>query len=108
MGDGRGRLSKKHLSDLVASIKRVGWRIDAKETGNKYDISETWRISRVWDGKALCLHFDGLDGLNTLPIEKAYGFSIDEHPDIHIYFARQSRSWPNEHAAFEIFLKCQA
>jgi len=49
------------------------------------------------------LEFDGTDlpfGLETLPIERAYGCAVREAPDISLYFARIGRTWGEELESF--------
>jgi hypothetical protein len=66
-----GVMSDFHLKILRDAIERRGWAIE-ELPGDDYAVSATWRITR---GESVRLHidFDGLDDMQTLPIQISYG-----------------------------------
>ena len=98
-----------HLRELEEGLTRRGWRIDTVLPGNDYDISASWKIVRG-DAERL-LDFEGLDDLDTLPLERAYGVRVRDREESGLYFGKQSsdarpnRPWEHDLDAFVVALE---
>lgn len=93
-------MSEKHLRDLRNRLEANHWHFVREEPGDGYRISAVWIIERPDGSNRLHIAFEGLDDMHTLPIGESYGCSVQEHPEISLYFARVSRSWPAELSRF--------
>ena len=93
-------MSQTHLLDLRRALEQYGWTISDELGGNDYDISGSWLVTRSDESATLHIDFEGLDDLETLPMDKAYACRIRENPKLGAYFARKNRSWPSELAKF--------
>jgi hypothetical protein len=87
-------MSSQHLSGIKSALERSQWRVIDELPGNDHFISAVWRIARPDGSGIFHLEFEGMDDLDTLPIERAYGIRVREAPEIGAYFARPSRTWP--------------
>ena len=76
-----------HLDELRRALERRGWR-SIELPGDDYRISATWQLSRAGDDRVVHVDFDGLDDMQTLPIERSYGCSLRETGD-GLYFRRR-------------------
>jgi hypothetical protein len=66
-------MSEVHLDNLRNALEKSHWVVTLELDGNDYDISAIWVVSRP-DGTAIRnIEFEGLDDMETLPIEKSYG-----------------------------------
>lgn len=86
-------MSESHLSNLKNALEARSWQIVDEQDGNDYDISGVWVIARPDGTSRLHILFQGLDDMNTLPLERAYGCRLRELPHVGLSFARISRSW---------------
>ncbi|MEM7262780.1 MAG: hypothetical protein AAF488_12375, partial [Planctomycetota bacterium] len=77
-------------------LEQGRWRIAAETSGNDYDISGVWQITRRDGTSELHLEFQGLDDLETLPIERAYSCRVREASDVSLYFRRKGSAWQQE------------
>lgn len=93
-------MSSQHLNDIKAALERSHWRVVDELPGNDRNISAVWRIARPDGSDFLHLEFEGLDDMETRPIERAYGVRVREAPAIAAYLARQFRTWPTELSQF--------
>ncbi len=93
-------MSQKHLDDLRKALERKHWVVSKELEGNGYDVTGSWEVSRPDESTAFHIDFEGLDDLETLPINKAFGCRVRERTDVAAYFARVTRSWPAELASF--------
>ena len=66
-------MAEWHLIDLRNALHRKKWQLFTCLKGNDYDISEIWQIQRPDGTEKLHIEFDGLDDLETLPLEASYG-----------------------------------
>jgi hypothetical protein len=88
-----------HLRELERELARRGWRIEAVLPGDDYRVSASWKITRG-DAEHF-LDFQGLDDLETLPLDEAYGVDIRGREG-GLYFGKRpsethpSRHWPEE------------
>ena len=98
-------MSSQHLSDIKAALERSHWRVVDELPGNDYNISAVWRIARPDGSDILHLEFEGLDDMETRPIERAYGIKVREAPSVAAYLARLSRTWSAELDQFIINLE---
>jgi hypothetical protein len=89
-------MSSQHLSDIRSALERSHWRVVDELPGNDYNISAVWKVARPDGTSVFHLEFEGLDDLNTFPIERAYGIKVREEPSVGAYLARPSRTWPEE------------
>lgn len=88
------------MHDLRNGLEHRHWRVTQELPGDDYRISAVWKVARPNGKQVFHLEFQGLDESAVLPIERAYGCSIREAPDISAYFARVGRTWPEELQAF--------
>ena len=93
-------MSDWHLGDLRSQLRQATWRIDAELPGNDYDISASWRIVRPNGSQPIHIDFDGLDDMQALPIEQAYGCRAREAPELTLYFRRKGDLWTTDVQAF--------
>ena len=89
-------MSIAHLKQLRNALESSHWKIHEELPGNDYKISAYWKISRLDNSSLMTIAFDGLDDMNTLPVEKAYACWLVGCPEIGVYFFKISKSWPNE------------
>jgi len=93
-----------HLREIEERLMKRGWRVAAIHDGDGYRISASWEIER--GESRLFLDFQGLDDLQTLPIERAYAVKVRSHPECDLGLgkkpteARPNRMWEEELAAF--------
>jgi hypothetical protein len=89
-----------HLRELDEQLSPRGWHIEAVFRGNDYDISASWKIVR--GDLEHVLDFEGLDDLDTRPLERAYGVRVRDRESSGLYFgrrpsdARPNRRWEHE------------
>lgn len=95
-------MSEFHLNDLKKELEKSHWVVVSELEGNDYDISGVWLLSRPDGTNQLHLEFEGLDDMETLPLNKSYGCRIKENPDIKLYLSRIEHSWKD---ALSMFIK---
>ena len=83
-------MAEWHLKDLRNALESRGWRIVNELPSRHLYISGTWEIER--DGKRLSIDFNGIDDLNTLPMEKSYGCGVEGK----IKGSERAKTWKNE------------
>ncbi|MDJ0711074.1 MAG: hypothetical protein QNJ14_11815 [Woeseiaceae bacterium] len=98
-------MSKIHLNDIRQCLESAQWKIVEELDGDGYRISGVWVIARPDGTNLFHLDFEGLDDMETLPVEQSYACAIREAPYVSCYFSRPGRSWPNELANFENMLR---
>jgi hypothetical protein len=86
-------MSTSHLDAFRKVLESSSWVVESESDGNDYETSGVWRIARSNGEHSMHIEFEGLDDLNTFPIQRSYGCRIREQPDISLYFSRISRSW---------------
>jgi len=91
-----------HLNELREAFERRGWRLVAEHPGDGYRTSASWEIARSGQRSNLFLDFDGLDDMQTLPLDESYGCGVRESR-FKLYFSRrgetgssQRMKWTNE------------
>ena|SRR5258708_18836394 len=75
-----------HLNEMRKALERKGWNILSEEEGDGYRISRVWRIRRSTRAETTELLFDGMDDLQVLPVERAYGCHAAGRESLSIYF----------------------
>lgn len=94
-------MSIESLKNLRNALEKNHWRINQELPGDDYHISGYWEISRPNGDSKFVIEFEGLDDMETLPMNKAYGFRLSEHPNIGAYMgSRKTKSWPKELNSF--------
>ena len=93
-------MSDSHLIELRKRLENSHWVLVSELSGNDYDISARWLISRPDGSHQMHLEFEGLDDMNTLPLEQSYGCRVMEAPTIKLYFSRLGRAWKNDLSKF--------
>ena len=89
-------MSEAHLTELRKVLENNHWVIASEQEGNEYDISGVWEISRPDGTNKIHIEFEGLDDMETLPIEKSYSCRIKEVPKVNLHFSKVGRSWGEE------------
>ncbi len=79
-------MGDSHLHELRTALEEKGWRLLSEEQGDGYRISGVWRIQRSTRVRPTEIFFEGLDDLQTLPVERAYACTVKDHKDIGLYF----------------------
>ena len=82
-------MAEWHLNKLRAALERRGWHIVAELPGNDYDISAIWEIQRSAKRPSLFIEFDGLDDMETLPIDQSYGCRTQGNKSLSLYFGKR-------------------
>lgn len=80
-----------HLTDLRKALENKHWTISGILEGDDYKTSGIWLLERF--GEKIEIHFNGLDDLECLPIEKAYGCDVITYPKVGLHFAPKNKSW---------------
>lgn len=93
-------LAQWHLDALKTALSGQGWRVTEKP-GNGRDIAASWELQRGNDARRPVLDFQGLDDMNTLPIERAYACTL-RGTTTSLYFGRKGdgTNWTEQLAAF--------
>lgn len=89
-----------HLDDLRNQLYGKKWRVIAQLEGNNYEISGVWELARPDGSCQLHIEFEGLDDMETLPVDRSYGCSVRESPDCSLYFRKKGELWKQELAEF--------
>ena len=98
-------MSNQHLTDIRSALERSHWRVVDELPGNERNISAVWKVARPDSTNVFHLEFEGLDDMNTFPIERAYAIRVREEPSVGAYLARPSRTWPTELKQFIVNLE---
>ena len=93
-------MSQAHLTELRKILENSHWVIASEFEGNEYDVSGVWQVSRPDGANKMHIEFEGLDDMNTLPVEESYGCRVKEAPNINLHFSRVGRSWSEELTKF--------
>lgn len=93
-------MSIEHLKQLKNGLKGSKWVVIEELPGNDYEISGYWRVARPNGASEFILAFEGLDDLETLPIEKSYGCHVVGKQEVGLYFGKVSKSFPKELSNF--------
>ena len=75
-----------HLHELRTALEQKGWRLISQEEGDGYRISGVWLIQRSTRVRPIEICFEGLDDMQTLPLERAYACEVKDHNEISLYF----------------------
>jgi hypothetical protein len=78
-----------HLEEIRRGLKKAGWRIVAEHPGDEYRLSATWEIARDRGDVKILIDFDGLDDMDTLPVEKSYGCAVRGSTGLMLYFPKK-------------------
>lgn len=96
-------MGEQHIDDLHNALERNHWNVVGQESNDAYNVPVIWVIARPDGSSRLHLVFevpsDLEEGLME-SIEHSLGCHLDEAPRVSLYFARISRSWKRELAAF--------
>ncbi len=76
------------------------WVVVEELPGNDYEISGYWKVARPNGSSEFQIAFEGLDDMETLPIEKSYACHVLGNKDVGLYFGKLSTSFPNELSKF--------
>jgi hypothetical protein len=93
-------MSIEHLKLLRNSLEKNNWVILEELPGNEYDISAIWIIARPNGTSEFKLIFEGLDDLECLPIEKAYGCYVETNGKMGLYFSKVNKFFPSDLSNF--------
>ncbi len=93
-------MSIEHLKQLRKTLEDNRWVVVEELPGNDYEISGYWKVARPNGASEFCLAFEGLDDMETLPIEKSYGCHIVGNKEVGLYFGKVSKSFPEELSGF--------
>lgn len=85
-------MTQRHLDDLENALNRSHWIVSERLPSNNYEISGYWTICRPDGSHQTTLSFDGLDDLNTLPMDKAFGCNAKSIEGASLHFSKGS-SW---------------
>ena len=85
-------MAQWHLDSLRDALSKKGWNVTGELAGNNYDISGSWQIQRSTKRPPLHIDFNGLDDMQTLPMERAFACRLREHGNLSLYFSKQ-RTW---------------
>ena len=99
---GRAKVARRLTLRYVARkiLENSHWVIASEFEGNEYDVSGVWQVSRPDGANKMHIEFEGLDDMNTLPVEESYGCRVKEAPNINLHFSRVGRSWSKELTKF--------
>ena len=87
-------MAEWHLRELEDRLARRGWRIARVFPGDDYRISATWEIER--GGLRHLVDFEGLDDMETLPVDRAYACHLRTREGAGLYFGKKpSGAYPN-------------
>ena len=78
-----------HLQEIRDALESRGWRFVAEHPGDDYRVSATWEIERSTKKPPVFIDFNGLDDLNTLPLEQSYGCRVRGSDSTSLYFGRK-------------------
>jgi hypothetical protein len=93
-------MSIEHLERLKKALEQHKWVVVDERPGNNYEISAFWRVARPNGDSEFVIAFEGLDDLETLPIENSYGCHIVGNKEVSLYFGKIGRSFPNNLSKF--------
>ena len=100
-------MAQWHLDELRNLLQRRGWSIIAQQAGDGYSVSATWVIQRSTRFEPLLIDFEGLDDMETLPLEQSFGCYIRGRSSTGMYFGRKGHksserraNWDEELAKF--------
>ena len=96
-------MAEWHLNELRAALERRAWRI-AEHPGDRYGISATWEIARSGQSSNLFLDFNGLDDLQTLPLDQAYACTVRDNR-VELYFSRRGETGSPQRSKWKDDLK---
>ncbi len=94
-------MSEIHLKNIRRCLAKAHWSVVEELDGDGYRISGIWVIERPDGTSRFHLEFQGLDDMQTLPIEKSYACEVREAPHVSCYFSKPKKGWPKELAKFE-------
>ncbi len=90
-------MSEITLKQLRNTLERNHWRVLDELPGDDYRFSGFWVIARPDNSSQLTIAFNGLNDMETYPMDKSYGFELVEHPEISAYMGKHtSKAWPKE------------
>ena len=89
-----------HLEEIRNELEKFGWRFVAELPGDNYRISATWEFRRDKDEPIILIDFDGLDDMNTLPLEHSYACSVRERRSAGLYFSKKGEGKSPARAAW--------
>ncbi len=90
-------MSEITLNQLRNTLERDHWKVLDELPGDDYKFSGFWRIARPDNSCPLTIAFNGLDDMETYPMEKSYGLELVEYPEISAYMGKHTtKSWPQE------------
>ena len=93
-------MSIEHLRMLRKALEDSHWVVLEEFPGNNYEMSGIWKVGRPNGDSPISLAFEGLDDLDTLPIEKAYACHMVGNNEIALYFGKVGKSFPTELPVF--------
>jgi hypothetical protein len=90
-------MSEITLKQLRNTLERNHWIVFDELPGDDYKYSGFWKIARPDNSSPLTIAFNGLDDMETYPMDKAYGFEIVEYPEVSAYMGKHTtKSWAKE------------
>jgi hypothetical protein len=90
-------MSEITLKQLRNTLEHNHWKVLDELPGDDYRFSGFWKISRPDNSSQLTIAFNGLDDMETYPMEKSYGFELVERPEISAHMGKHTQiSWRKE------------
>lgn len=89
-------MSIEHLKLLKNALESNKWLVVSESEGNDYDIAAYWEVARPSGAPTFTIAFNGLDDMQTLPIEQAFGCYVIGKTEISCYFAKVNKSFKVE------------
>jgi hypothetical protein len=88
-GDRITAMAEWHLTELRNELEKKGWRIIAEHPSPNLYISGSWEVQRNPSMASIFIDFEGIDDLNTLPMNESYGCNIRNHEPSGLYFSKR-------------------
>ncbi|HYE71935.1 MAG TPA: hypothetical protein VEF04_01335 [Blastocatellia bacterium] len=90
-------MAQWHLQEIREAFENRGWRFVGELPSDDHNVSAYWQFQRSPKEPVITIAFEGLDDLETLPLEQAYGCHIVGQETIGLYFKRRSRDDKERH-----------
>lgn len=82
-------MAEWHLNELRNELEKKGWRIIAEHPSHHLYVSGFWEIQRNPSMSPIFIDFEGVDDLNTLPMNESHGCDIRNHEADGLYFSKR-------------------
>lgn len=78
-----------HLKGLRDAMERSGWRFVAEHPSYHIYVSASWEFEGDTNEPNIFIDFEGIDDLNTLPMDESYGCHLRNNHLLALYFGRK-------------------